>query len=87
MNRAVVICADGEGGADTLAVDDDGGFGGIAGCDRFGIRVVGVFDLAEVSALDGTGAFFPGAAVAVLDLDKLGTCGKLAVDMGVDLGS
>jgi hypothetical protein len=50
------------------------------------VRVTRVFDLAEVTALDGTGRLFLRAAVSVLDLDELRTEGRnLAVDAGVCL--
>ena len=45
MDRAVVVGANGEGGAYALAVDDDGGFRCLARCNRLGIGIVGVLDL------------------------------------------
>ncbi len=86
MDRAVVVGANGKGAAYALAINDDGGFSCLARCYWLGVGVVGVLDLAEVAALDGSGPLFLRAAVAVLDLDKLGTGGNLAVDVGVDLG-
>ena len=85
MDGAVVVGAHGECGPDTLAVDDDGGFGCFARRYRLGIGVVGGLNLAEVPGLHGTGALFLRTAVAVLDLDKLGTSSDRAVDMGVYL--
>ena len=86
MDRAVVVGANGEGGAYALAVDDDGGFSCLAWCYRLGVGVIGVFDFAEVAALDGSGPLLLRAAIAVLDLDKLGTGGNLAVNVGLHFG-
>ncbi len=86
MHRAVGIGADGECGADTFAVDDEGGLGGFAGQGWLRIGVLGDgFDLPDVSELDGSGALLFRAASAILDLDEVGTGGCLAVDMGLDL--
>ncbi len=58
VDGAVVVRANGEGGAYTLAVDDDGGLGCFARRYRLGVRVVGVLDLAEVAALHGFRTLF-----------------------------
>ncbi len=58
VDGAMVVGANGEDGAYALAVDHEGGFGGGAGWLRLGVGVVGGgVDLAEVSALDGSGRF------------------------------
>lgn len=85
MDGAIIVGAYRERGSYALAVDDDGGLGCLARHYRLGVGVVGVLDLAEVSALDGSGALFLRAAVSVLDLDKLGTGCSLAVDEVVNL--
>ena len=86
MNRAVVVRANGKGGAHALTVDHEGRFCSGARHYGFGIGICVVdFYLAEVSAPDGSGALLLGDSVVVLDLYKLGTGGNLAVDVGVYL--
>ncbi len=86
MDGAVVVGANGERSSYALAVDDDGGFSCLARCYRLGVGVVGVLDFAKVAALYGSGSLLLEVAVSVLDLDKLGTGGNLAIDVGVYLG-
>jgi len=84
--RAVVVCAYGESGSYALAEDDDCGFRGCARRGRLGVRVLDYrLDLAEVSALDGSGPLLSSVSPAVLDLDKLGTVCDLAVDVSGEL--
>jgi hypothetical protein len=82
MHGAVVVCAYCEGGAYTLAVDDDCWFGCGAWRGWFGVGIVhDGFYLAEVAALSGSGFLLLCVPPSVLDLDKLGACRNLAVYM------
>ena len=86
MHRAVEVSANGEGGADALAVDDEGGLGGSQ--DRAGSAsgfLMTVFDLSYVGKLDGSGSLLFGTAPTVLDLYEVGTGGDLAVDVRLNL--
>jgi hypothetical protein len=70
MNGAVVVRAYGDGGSYALAVNDDCGFGGCTRRGWLGIRVLFYrLDLAEVSALNGSGPLLSCVPPAVLDLD------------------
>jgi len=82
VDGAIVVCAYGESGSYALAVDNDCGFRGCARRGWLGVRVFDYrLDLAEVAALDGSGPLLSCVPPAVLDLDKLGTGGNLAVDV------
>ena len=86
MHRAVEVSANGEGGADALAVDDEGGLGGSQ--DRAGSAsgfLMTVFDLSYVGKLDGSGSLLFGTAPTVLDLYEVGTGGDLAVVVRLNL--
>lgn len=86
MNRTVVIGAYGDGGSRTFAVDDDGWLRGGAWRGWFSVGILhDGFNFAELSTHDGSRPLLFRAAVAVLDLDKIGMRCDLPVDMGVDL--
>ena len=83
----MVVGANGEGGSYTLAVNNDGGLGGLARCYGLCVGVlVGGVDLAIGAAADGSGALLLRGAVSVLDLDEFGLRCDFVVDVGVDLG-
>ena len=85
VDWTVVVGAYGEGAAYALAVDDDGGLSRLARRYRLRVRIVVMLDLAEVAALNGSGALLFRPAVSVLDLNQLGSGRNLTVDMGVYL--
>jgi hypothetical protein len=85
MYRAILVGANGQLGAETFAVDDDGGLGCGARHFRFRIRVVGHgLDLSDVSTLNGSGSLLLGIAPAVLDLDEAGMRRNLPVKECLD---
>ena len=88
MHRAVAVGANGKGCAYVFAVDDDCGFGRMAGHVEFGIGVIvdDGFDLADMAKLHGTGPLLLSVAPAVLDQDKAGVGCDLAVKVGFNLG-
>jgi hypothetical protein len=83
---AIVVCAYGDSGSYTLAVDDNCG---LSGCTRWGWLGVWVLfyclDLAEVPTLNGSWPLLSCAPPAILDLDKLGTGCNLTVDVSGEL--
>ena len=86
MHWAVGVSANGEGGADALAVDDEGGLGGFTAQGWLRIWVFDdSFDLSYVGKLDGSGSLLFGTAPTVLDLYEVGTGGDLAVDVRLNL--
>ena len=80
MHRAFAVGANGKSSAYVFAVNDDGGLCGIAGHDGFGIGVVDdSFDLANMAELDGSRSLPLRAAPPILDNEKAGMGGNLAV--------
>ncbi len=86
VDGAVVVRANGEGGAYALAVDDDGGPGCLARRTGSASGLSGCSISRKCPRCTALGPLLRRPAPSVLDLDKLGTGGNLAVDVGVDLG-
>jgi hypothetical protein len=80
MHRAFAVGANSKRSAYVFAVDDDGGFCGIAWHEGLGIGVVNdSFDLADVAELDGPRSLLLGVSPPILDKHKAGMGGNLAV--------